>query len=86
MHCKDRKPGNKEAVSKGGRQFKRIGKYNLSIINAYEKKCKGTWTRKQGDERSIIDWVITSQEYMENIKSMEIDEKQYWLYKIESKK
>lgn len=36
--------------------------------------------------RSIIDWVITSQEYMENIKSMEIDEKQYWLYKIESQK
>ena len=41
FQCKDRKQGNKEAVSKGERQFKRlIGKYNLSIINANEKKCK----------------------------------------------
>ena len=32
----------------------------------------------------IIDYVTTSQEYMETIKSMEIDEeKQYRLYKIE---
>ena len=41
---------------------------------------------KKKNARSIIDWVITSQEYMWNIKNMEIDEKQYWLYKIESQK
>ena len=35
-------PGNKETVSKGGRQLKRIiEKYNLNIINANENKCKG---------------------------------------------
>ena len=42
------------------------------------------WTREQEEERSIIDYVITSQEYMETIKSMEVDEeKQYILYKIQ---
>ena len=42
------------------------------------------WTREQEEERSIIDYVITSQEYMETIKSMEVDEeKQYVLYKIQ---
>ena len=78
-------PGNKETVLKGGRQLKRIiEKYNLNIINANEHKCKGKWTREQGEERSVIDYVITSQEYMDTIKSMEIDEeKQYGLYKIE---
>ena len=41
-------------------------------------------TREHGEERSIIDYVITSQEYMDTIKSMERDEeKQCGLYKIE---
>ena len=72
-------PGNKEAVSKEERQLKRIiEKYNLNIINANEHKCKRKWTREQGVKRSIIDYVITSQEHMDTIKSMEIDEeKQY---------
>ena len=35
-------PGNKETVSKGGREIKRIiEKYNLNMINANENKCKG---------------------------------------------
>ena len=78
-------PGNKETISKGGRQLKRIiEKIHLNIINANENKCQGKWTREQGEERSIIDYVITSQEYIEVIKIMEIDEeKQYGLYKIE---
>ena len=78
-------PGKKKKKSKGGRQLQRIiEKYNLNIINANEIKCKEKWTRKQGEERSIIDYIIASQEYMENIKRTEIDEeKQYGLYKIE---
>ena len=43
---------------------------NTKQINENENKCKGKWTREQGEEKSIIDYVITSQEYME---SMEID-------------
>ena len=35
-------PGNKETVSKGGREINRITeKYNLNMINANENKCKG---------------------------------------------
>ena len=76
-------PGNKETVSEGRRQLKRIiEKYNLNIINANEHKCKGKWTREQGEERSIIDYVITSQEYMDTIYNMEIDEEKQYTYKI----
>ena len=40
-------PGNKETVSKGGGQLKKIiEKYNLNIINANEHKYKGKWTRE----------------------------------------
>ena len=78
-------PGNKETVSKRGTQLKRIiEKYNLNIINANENKCKEKWTREQEEKESVIDYVITSQAYMETIKSMEIDEqKQYGLDKVE---
>ena len=52
-------PGNKETVSKGGRQLKRIiEKYNLNIINANENRCRWKWKREQGEKRSIIDYVI----------------------------
>ena len=72
-------PRNKEIVSKGKRQLKKIiEKYNLNIINANENKCKGKWTREQGEGRSTVHYVTPSQEYMDIIKSMEIDEeKQY---------
>ena len=34
---------------------------NLNMINTNEHKRKGRWTREQDEERSIIDYVITSQ-------------------------
>ena len=78
-------PSNTETVSKRGTQLKRIiEQYNLNIINANENKCKEKWTREQEEKESVIDYVITSQAYMETIKSMEIDEqKQYGLDKVE---
>ena len=48
-------PGNKETVSKGAKQLKRmIKKYNPNIINANENKCKGKWTREQPHVLGII--------------------------------
>ena len=78
-------PSNTETVSKRGTQLKKIiEQYNLNIINANENKCKEKWTREQEEKESVIDYVITSQAYMETIKSMEIDEqKQYGLDKVE---
>ena len=58
-------PGNKETVSKGERQIKRIiEKCDMNIINANENKCKGKWIREQGKKSSVINYVVTSQEYM----------------------
>ena len=78
-------PGSKEAISKGGRKLKRIfEKYNLNIINANENKYKGKWTGEQDKERSIIDYVVISQEYMETIESKKKGEqKQHGVYKTE---
>ena len=45
-------PGNKETISKGGRQLKRIiEKYDLNIKNANKIKGKGKWAREQGEKR-----------------------------------
>ena len=78
-------PRDKETISKGGSQLKIIiEKYDLNITNANKIKGKGKSAREQGEKRSIIHYVITSQEYMETIKSTEIhQEKQYGLYKVE---
>ena len=68
-------PGSKEPTPNGERQLKRIfEKYYLNLISANESKCKSKWTRGQGEDKSIIDCVVTSQEYMEIIKNMEEDE------------
>ena len=39
--------------------------------------------KKQREERLIIDYVITSKECLETIKSIKIDGKQYGVYKVE---
>ena len=39
--------------------------------------------KKQREERLIIDYVITSKECLESIKSIKIDGKQYGLCKVE---
>ena len=50
-------------------------------------KHKEKWTREQGEERSIKDYVITIKEYVETVKNMEIDEeKQYGIQKLEHSK
>ena len=41
-------------------------KETMSLVNA----DKGLWSRKQGTEKSIIDYVMTNTEYLSNIKEM----------------
>ena len=42
------------------------------------------WTREQGEEKSIIDYVITTKRDLNTIKSMKIDEqKEFGIYKVE---
>ena len=70
--------GNKKEVSKGGRRLIRMAANNeLTIINTTEK-CQGLWTRTQienGIERkSVIDYILISEEHEHLVKSMIIDE------------
>ena len=52
-----------------------IQKENMSLVNADDKhRCKGLWTKQQGKEKSVIDYVMTNKEYLYSIKEMIIDE------------
>ena len=77
---------NKETIKKGGRHLKRlVEKQNLCIVNGESNKCEGLWTREQGEEKSIIDYVITTKKHLNTIKTMKIDqEKEFGIYKVET--
>ena len=79
------KKNNKETITEGGRHLKRlVEKQNLRIVNAESNNCEGLWTREQGEERSIIDYVITNKKDLNTIKTMKIDEeKEFGIYKVE---
>ena len=61
-----------------------VEKQNLCIVNGESNKCEGLWTREQGEEKSIIDYVITTKRDLNTIKTMKIDEeKEFGIYKVE---
>ena len=46
---------NKETITKGGRNLKRLlEKGNICIVNSKCNKWEGLWTRKQGEEKSVM--------------------------------
>ena len=70
---------NKEIITKGGRHVKRlVEKGNLCIVNGESSKCKGLWKREQGEirreEKSVMDYLITTKRDLNTIKTMKIDE------------
>ena len=77
--------GNKTQVTKGGRQLLKLAnKENMIILNTVKEKCKGVWTRVQGEEKSITDYVLTDTASAKTIKEMKIDEKkQYGWHKLQ---
>ena len=76
---------NKETITKGGRHLKRLlEKGNLRIRNGESNKYKGLQTRGQGEEKSVIDYVITTKRDLNTIKTMKIDEeKEFEICKVE---
>ena len=53
-----------------------IEKYNLAVLNALEI-CSGTFTwvkNKISVEKSVLDYVITSQDLVSSVNSLKIDE------------
>ena len=86
LNCKVGKtiPGNVESITKGGRiLLKMLNKHNLCLMNS-EESCKGKWTRIEGNEKSVLDYVITRKEDKEIFKEMVIDEdKQITPYNVD---
>ena len=66
--------GNNEEITKGGRLLlKLVKKHRMKVLNA-ESCCNGTWTRIEGNKKSVIDYVIVFEEDLQYVKGMEIDE------------
>ena len=61
-----------------------VEKQNLCIVNGQSNKCEGVWTREQGEEKSVKDFVIPTKRDLNTIKTMKIDEeKLFEIYKVE---
>ena len=76
---------NKETITKEGRNLKRlVEKGNLCIVNGESNQCEGLWTREQGGQKTVIDYVTTTKRHLNTIKTMKIDkEKEFGTYKVE---
>ena len=60
---------NKETITQGAKHLKRlVEKQNMCIVNGESNKCEGLWTREQGEEKSIIDYVITTKVEIQGTK------------------
>ena len=57
----------------------------MCIVNGESNKCEGLWAREQGEEKSIIDYVITTKKHLYTIKTMKIVEgKEFGINKVET--
>ena len=55
-----------------------------SFVNADKHGWKGLWTREQGKEKSISNYVMTNIKYLISIKEMIIDKtKEHAFYRLE---
>ena len=55
----------------------------MVIINKEKEVCKGLWTRVQGQERSILDYVLTNSKLLSTVAKMVVDEnKEYSAFKL----
>ena len=67
--------GNRTQVTKGWRQLLKLAnKEKMVILNTVKEKCKGVWTRVQGEEKSITDYVLADTTSSNTIKEIKIDE------------
>ena len=53
------------------------------IINKEKEVFRGLWTRVQGQERSILDYVLTNSKLLSTVAEMVVDEnKEYSAFKL----
>ena len=63
--------GNKETMTKRERQLMKVTKnYDFVIVNKEKVVWKGLWNRVQGQERSILDDVLTNSKLLSTISEM----------------
>ena len=63
--------GNKETVTKRERQLMKVAKnYDFVIVNKEKVAWKGLWNRVQGQERLILDYVLTNSKLLSTISEM----------------
>ena len=74
LNCKIGKmiEGNNEEVSKGGKILLAMCKKQEVVILNADKCCDGKWTRIQKEKKSILDYIITTEE--DESMNMMIDE------------
>ena len=64
--------------------MKVVKNHDLIIINKEKEVCKGLWTRVQGQERSVLDCVLTNSKLLPTVTETIIDEnQQYSVFKLE---
>lgn len=57
----------------GGRVTRLVDQHGLEMVNKFAK-CKGKWTRMTERNKSVIDYVLISEQHQEIILSMTIDD------------
>ena len=77
LNCKvgdERIQGNLKKITTGGRLLNSLIKRNNLAIGNAQNICKGLWTRIEGNEKSVLDYVITFKDDVASLMNMEIDE------------
>ena len=63
--------GNKETMTKRERQLMKVAKnYDFVIVDKEKVVWKGLWNRVQGQERSILDDVLTNSKLLSTTSEM----------------
>ena len=76
FNCKvgDYIPDNKPVVTVGGKMLLNvIKKYKVKLLNS-STKCKGIWTRVEGNNKSVLDYIMVKKEDLDNCVDILIDE------------
>ena len=53
----------------------------MNLVNADKHRCKGLWTREQGKEKLVNDYVMTNTEYLNSTKHIIDKTKEYVTYR-----
>ena len=69
--------GRQELDSKGRRFLEFVEKNDLSILNC-DGRCEGEYTRIQGENKSLINFMLVNEEMSRKMESMIVDEEGIW--------